>query len=178
MFQWDLKKKIIVGALVGCTLFSVGCYFEFVYQSPEKADRIFKAALDDFNKGDYQNSYYQFSKISMFSPLKPIAIYHRAECAKMLADHKSEIRQYELLFNNYSQHKLSIKSRYLAAQKLVETKPDVAKKYFNFIINNAPDSDYAIASRYFLSILLKNKYIYGVLQNIPVGTLSGVFCRK
>ena len=158
MFQWDLKKKIIVGALVGCVLLSVGCYFGFVYQSPEKTDRIFKAALEDFNRGDYQNSYYQFSKISMFSPLKPIAIYHRAECARMLADHKSELRQYERLYNNYSNHKLGIKAKYLAAQKLVESKPEVAKKYFNFILNNAPDTDYAIASKYYLGILLKNKY--------------------
>ena len=90
------------------------------YQSPAKTDEIYKAALEDFSKGDYQNAYYLFSKVSYFSNLKPIAIYHRGECAMMLGDSKSEIKQYQFLFNNYPHNKLSVRARYLAGQKLVE----------------------------------------------------------
>ena len=96
--------------------------------------------------------------IATFSNLKPIAIYHRAECARMLDDNKSELKQYQLLFNNYPNHKLSIRSRYLAGQKLVDTKPHLAKKYFEYIIHNAPETDYALASEYYLGVILKNKY--------------------
>ena len=88
-----------------------------------KTDEIYSAALEDFSKGNYQNAYYLFSKVTLFSNLKPVAIYHRAECARMLGDDKSEIKQYQLLFNNYPKHKLSIRSRYLAGQKIIETKP-------------------------------------------------------
>ena len=123
-----------------------------------KTNEIYKTALDDLKKGEYQNAYYLFSKISLTSNLKPIAIYHRAECAKMIGDNKSELRQYEILFNNYPKHKLSLKSRYLAAQKLIETKPEIAKRYFEYIIKNAQNTDYAIASEYFLGVLLKNKH--------------------
>lgn len=156
MANWDMKNKIIAGLL--CFIVVIACLFACSYQSESKTEKIYKAALDDFNSGKYQNSYYLFSKISFKSNLKPIAIYHRAECAKMLGDNKSELKQYEILFNNYPRHKLSIKARYLAAQKLIESKPAVAQRYFEYIIKNAPNTDYAIASEYFLGVLLKNKY--------------------
>ncbi len=158
MFEWDRKKKVIVRILAGAVAVSAAFCFGLVYQPPKKTEKIYTAALNDFNRGDYQNSYYLFSKISMFSNLKPVAIYHRAECAKMLGDDKSEIKQYEFLFNNYPKHKLSTRSKYLAAQKLVKNKPNVAKKYFEQIIAQAPDTDYAIASEYYLGVILKNKH--------------------
>ena len=157
MFEWDLKKRVIAGILA-CGIVSGGIYFSKIYQPSYKTDEIYSSALDDFVNGDYQNAYYLFSKITIFSPLKPVAVYHRAECARMLNDDKSEIRQYEILFNNYPKHQLSIRSRYLAAQKLIKDKPKVAKKYFEYIIHNAPDTDYAIASEYYLGLLLKNKH--------------------
>lgn len=158
MFEWDLKKKVIAGALGVGILFSTGFYFGVVYQPSAKTDKIYKSALEDFNKGEYQNAYYLFSKVTMFSNLKPVAIFHRAECAKMLGDDKSELKQYEFLFNNYPKHVLSTKARYLAGQKLIKDKPQIAKKYFEYIINTAPNTDYAIASEYYLGVILKNTY--------------------
>ena len=152
-----MKKRVIAGIVAGIVLVSAGT-FAAVYQPPHKTDEIYKAAMQDFKDGNYQNAYYLFSKISLFSNLKPIAIYHRGECAKMLGDDKSELRQYQILFNNYPKHKLSIRTRYLAGQKLVKDKPQLAKKYFEYIIHNAPESDYAIASEYYLGLILKNKY--------------------
>ncbi|MBO6256476.1 hypothetical protein J6N69_00365, partial [bacterium] len=152
-----MKKRVIAGSVA--VLFGLAAVgFAVLYQPESKTEDIYKSALADFNAGKYQNSYYLFSKISMSSNLKPVAIYHRAECAKMLGDDKSELKQYEFLFNNFPKHKLSLKSRYLAAQKLVESKPEIAKRYFEYIIKYAPDTDYAVASEYFLGILLKNKY--------------------
>lgn len=152
-----MKKRVIAvsAALIFCVF---GGTFAVLYQPTEKTDEIYSAALEDFSKGNYQNAYYLFSKVTFFSNLKPIAIYHRAECARMLDDNKSELKQYQLLFNNYPNHKLSIRSRYLAGQKLVDTKPYLAKKYFEYIIHNAPETDYALASEYYLGVILKNKY--------------------
>lgn len=153
-----MRKRVIVIAVAVGILFSASFYFGAIYQSPAKTDRIYKSALEDFNKGNYQNAYYLFSKVTLFSNLKPVALYHRAECAKMLGDDKSEIKHYEILFNNYPKNALSTKARYLAGQKLVKDKPQIAKKYFEYIIHNAPDTDYAIASEYYLGVILKNKY--------------------
>ena len=122
-----MKKRVIAGVLV--LFFAAGAgIFVAVYQSPSKTDEIYRAALEDFKDGNYQNAYYLFSKVTLFSNLKPIAIYHRGECAKMLGDDKSELKQYQLLFNNYPGHKLSLRTRYLAGQKLVKERPQLAKK--------------------------------------------------
>lgn len=181
MFNWNLKRKVIVGTVLSGIVIG-GLFYAFViYQSPEKTDEIYKSALEDFKKGDYQNSYYLFSRITMFSNLKPVAIYHRAECAKMLGDKKSEIKQYTILSNNYPKHKLALKAKYLTAQKLVEENPHLAKRYFEEIIEKAPDTDYAIASKYYLGVILKNKkgnktetenYFRYYLQTAPSGRLA------
>ena len=156
MINWDMKKRVI--AFLAVSVLCTGGIFVKLYQPSEKTDEIYSSALEDFSKGNYQNAYYLFSKVSLFSNLKPAAIYHRAECARMLEDDKSELKQYQLLFNNYPNHKLSTRSRYLAGQKLVESRPQLAKKYFENIIHNSPDTDYAIASEYYLGLILKNKY--------------------
>ena len=152
-----MKKRVIAGVLAVFVVLGTGTCL-LLYQLPAKTNDIYKHAMRDFKEGDYQNAYYLFSKISLFSNLKPIAIYHRAECAKMLGDDKSELKHYQLLFNNYPKHKLSLRTRYLAGQKLVKDRPQLAKKYFEYIIHNAPDSDYAIASEYYLGVIMKNKY--------------------
>ncbi len=152
-----MKKRVIAGAIAAILVIGV-VVFALVYQPPSKTDEIYKSAMQDFKDGNYQNAYYLFSKITFFSNLKPIAIYHSGECAKMLGDDKSELKQYQLLFNNYPKHKLSLRTRYLAGQKLVKSNPQLAKKYFEFIIHNAPDSDYAIASEYYIGVIMKNKY--------------------
>lgn len=157
MFDWDKKKRVVAGS-IAVSVIVLGSILGAVYQPQSKTDEIYSAALEDFSKGNYQNAYYLFSKVTLFSNLKPVAIYHRAECARMLGDDKSEIKQYQLLFNNYPKHKLSIRSRYLAGQKIIETKPKQAKKYFEYVIHNAPDTDYAIAAEYYLGVILENKY--------------------
>lgn len=155
MFEWDIKKRVIAGFAV-IVVISAGILF--FYQSPSKVDEIYTSALNDYNKGNFQNSYYLFSKINFFSELKPVAIYHQAECAKQLNDDKSELKQYEFLFNNYPHHILSARARYYAAQKLVKDRPKLAKKYFEQVIKSSPHSDYAIASEYYLGVILKDKY--------------------
>ena len=66
MFEWDLKKKVIAGALAFGVI-SAGVCISAIYQPPAKTDKIYASALADFEKGDYQNAYYLFSKISVFS---------------------------------------------------------------------------------------------------------------
>lgn len=157
MINLSFKQKITAGVIaVGIIL--AGTAFLCLYQPASKTDAIYSQALEDYKDGDYQNSYYLFSKVTLFSNLKPIAIYHQAECARMINDDKSAIKQYQLLFNNYSKHKLSTRSKYMAAQMLVDTNPQLAKKYFDQIIQNAPDTDYAIAAEYYSGVLLMNKY--------------------
>ncbi len=174
MFDWDDKKRVIAGTAVIALIFTVGFYFLRIYQPSSKTDQIYTQALADYEKGDYQNSYYLFSKVTIFSNLKPIAIYHQAECARMLDDDRSALKQYQLLFNNYPKHKLAPRARYMAAQLLVDKKPKLAKKYFEQIIENAPNTDYAIASEYYCGLLLKNKYTKDPKKIFPMSVKSDI----
>ncbi len=148
-----VKRYIIIGVC-----FILGCLFAYLYQPAGKTMTIYSQALQDYEKGDYQNSYYLFSKVSFLSNLKPYAIYRQSMCAKALEDKKSELKQYHVLINNYSKNNLSVRARYLAAQMLMDDNPSQAKNYFEQIIKNNPDTDYAIASEYFLGLMTYNKY--------------------
>ena len=103
-------KAVAVGFL-GIVALALLVYFGIFYNLTEKTDKVYSAAIVDFNKGNWQNSYYLFSKVSYFSPLKPMAIYHRGECAQRLDDKASAIKQYTFLFKNYPKNPLSIRAR-------------------------------------------------------------------
>lgn len=154
------KKSLLIAGGVGLLVVicvAVKLLFDFV-GDPTRADNIYQQALKDFNAKNYANAYYQFSKVSYLSDLKPYAIYHRAECAKALNDDKSEEKQYYLLFNIYPKNELSLKSKYLYAAAVSDENPKLAQKYFEEIIQKEPDSDYAIGAKYRLAALLNAKY--------------------
>ena len=152
-----LRQKIILGSII-CTLIIIASICAFFYQSEEKTDEIYAMAVEDLKQGDYSNAYYLFSKITFFSNLKPVAIYHQAQAAHELGDENSEIKQYTLLFNNYPNHALSLKAKYMTARQIISEKPQLAQKYFEEIVNKYPHTDYGIASEYYLGVILINKY--------------------
>lgn len=158
MFEMSSKHKAVIGAVIFGICFAGGFFFANIYQPVEKTMQIYSHAMQDYNRGDFQNSYYLYSRVGFLSKLKPYAIYHQAQCARELGDKKSEMKQYHFLFNNYPKNILSVRARYLAAQMLVEEEPASAKKYFEFIVKHYPDTDYAIASEYYLGLIILNKY--------------------
>lgn len=158
MFYASNKFKIIIGSIIVGVCFLVGFLFAYIYQPMEKTMQIYSHAMQDFANKDYQNSYYLFSRVSFLSKLKPYAIYHQALCAKELGDKKSEMKQYQLLFNNYPKNILSLRAKYSAAQMLIEDEPNQAKRYFEQIMKDNPESDFAIASEYYLGKILFDKH--------------------
>ncbi len=164
------KKLAVVGGLVG--IIAVGAVGGFLYQPSEKTDKIYSQALSDYNEGKYQNAYYLFSKVSFASQLKPTAIFHQGECARMLDDNQAAAKQYSFLFNNYPQSPLSVRSRYLAGEQLIDIDSVRAKKYFQSIIKKNPDTEYAIASEYYLGQIIVKKY------TADDGTLRNDFSRS
>ena len=160
MILMDIIKmiKAILAGICGIIVVAAIFYFCFLYGLSTKTDKVYSAAIEDFKKGNYQNSYYLFSKVSYFSPLKPAAIYHRGECAQMLEDSNSAIKQYTFLYRNYPKNSLSLRAKYLAAQELTKVNPQKAKRHFNNIMKTAPNTDYAIASEYYLGQLIVDKF--------------------
>lgn len=150
------KQKIILGAVIlGVGILVAGFGVAEIFSCKKSFD-TYKQALSDYKEGKLQNSYYLFSKISFLSDLKPIAIYRQAKCAEDLRDYDAAIKQYQLLFSNYPNHRLSLRSKYNAARLLLDSRPDLAKKYFDSIIETNPETDYGIASGYFLGKIILN----------------------
>ena len=152
------RNKLIIFFVAILICYFIGYGFANLYQPVAKTKLIYSHALQDYSKGEYQNSYYLFSRISFTSKLKPYAIYRQAMCAKELGDKKSEIKQYRLLFNNYPKNKLSLKAKYSLAQLILDEDPEQSRRYFEQIIKENPNTDYAIASEYYIGVILLNKY--------------------
>ncbi len=158
MIGMNKREKIIISSTLVVLCFAGGILYNKLYQTPLKSMKIYREALSDFKREDYSNSYYLFSKISMMSDLKPAALYRQAECAKAIGDKDSTLRKYQFLFGKYPKNPLSTRSKYLAAQMLVDDNPKQARKYFEQIIKDAPDSDYAIAAEYYSGLITMNEY--------------------
>ena len=153
-----MRDKMLIATSLVVLCFAGGIFFNKVYQTPQKSMQIYERALSDYNGGDYSNAYYLFSKVSPMSDLKPIALYRQGESARAIDDNVSAVKKYQLLFKGYKKNPLSIRAKYLSAQLLVDDNPKLAKKYFDQIMQEAPNSDYAIASEYYLGLLIINKY--------------------
>lgn len=150
------NSKIVLGLIVLAIGIAAAGFYITGTKSVLKAPEIYKQAYDDYLSGDFQNSYYLFSKVSFLSNLKPVAIYRQAKSAEELGDYDAAVKQYQLLFSNYPNHRLSLRSKYHAARLLVESRPELAEKYFQAILEDFPYTDYGIASEYFLGKLILN----------------------
>lgn len=124
-----------------------------LYQPPNKSEEIYSQALSDYQKKDYSNSYNKFSKIVFSSDLKPLAIYRQGISAERLEDYNAAIKQYNLFLLIYPKHTLSARVRYNLAQDLIKVNPKKAKKKFEKIISDYPNTDFAIASEYFSGLI-------------------------
>ncbi len=161
MFEF-LKKNInIIKFVIILLCLLSGIVALKIFQPYSKTIKIYKEALKDYENGDYQNSYYLFSKVGLISNLKPIALYRQALCAKALGDTRAELKIYKAFLRNYPVSKLTPEVKYEAAQLLIENNPNVAKKYFRDVLKTENvDDDYKIASQYYLARIAANNARY------------------
>lgn len=129
-----------------------------LYQPPQKTDDIYKEAFEAYQNKEYSKSYALFSKIVFTSNLKPLAIYRQGIDADLLEDRASAIKQYKFFLLLYPKHTLSNRVRYNLAVALMKVNPDEAKRTFESIITNSPNSDFAIASEYYSGLIDLRKY--------------------
>lgn len=167
----NMKKVIIIAGGVIALNWFAGV---LIYQSPVNTEKSYRSALSAMQQEKYSNAYYLFSRVSFFSNLKPIALYHQGECAAKIDDTDTAVKKYRALFKIYPKHKLSPKAKYLAAQSLVKTDPNTAKKYFDEIIEAYPHTDFAIAAEYYSGLILMNSYINSQDKIFPMSKKNDV----
>ena len=57
------KKRLILGIAAVGICFLAGVLFATLYQTDKRTMKIYSQAMQDYANGDYQNSYYLFSKM-------------------------------------------------------------------------------------------------------------------
>lgn len=153
-----IKKQKILAAVIVVLILILGIT-NFSRLIPESRNyQSYAEALNKYNNNDFSGAYRIFGKVSKFSKLKPAATYRQALCAKEIGDENDEIKKYKEIINNYPNSMLGLKAKYLNAQHYYESKNFAkAKKEFQKILYNNPQSDYAIATQYYLGSIEAEK---------------------
>ncbi len=151
----NIKNALLILISIGLFLIATKCFFYFFIPS-STAVTYYTQGVNFLNQKDYQNAYYNFSKIRPNSPYYPIALYRQGYCAEQLKDTKSSIEKYSIFIKNYKNTIFTEKATYELAKAYFSDKEYKKSEYlFNQIRLNYTQSDYAVAANYFLAEMIK-----------------------
>ncbi len=173
----ELKKLLIItgSLLLAFLIFIVGFMFIFQLNHKKDSSTYYKQGIEYYNKNDFQNAYYNFSKIYPNSPLFLNSLYKQAKSAEMLEDYKTALKKYSLMNKLIKNETISPFILWRMAIINFENKNERnAKKYFLTLKNEYKTSEYGIASNYYLSKITKNKkerkeYLLDYIKYSPKG---------
>ena len=153
-----MQKQKILSLLIVVLILIFGVLNISRLVPESKNYKTYTEALDKYNSGKFSDAYQIFGKVSKFSKLKSAAMYRQALCADKSDDKKTEIKKYKNVMRYYPNSLLGLKAKYINAQNLYESKNvKKAKQEFKEIINQHPNTDYAIASQYYLGSIEAEK---------------------
>ena len=116
----------------------------------------YKQGVDFYNKGDYQNAYYNFSKIKWISPLYPVALYKQAKSAQKVGDYLTASLKYNLFLEKSPNSVFADSARYNLARSYFYLKRyQEAKEQFLVLKTNrlnVPSSE-----DYYLGLIYKQE---------------------
>ncbi len=136
---------LVILISVFCGLFVKSKLFEsFDFKNYSKGLELYKSQ-------NYSESYHYFSKISLLSDIKAPALFRQARCAVEVGDYKAAKRNYSTLLMLFPNSPLYVVSEYNLAMLKYELNNKSARKHFVHIIKYYPDTDYALASEYYVA---------------------------
>ena len=139
--------------VVFLALFTLG-YFIYNHASSEsRGVENYSTALESYKASDYEEAYKKFGKVPSGSSLKKPALFRQARCATNLDNKELAIKKYNRIVRAGSKSSIAPISEYNMAVLMFDIKDKRAKKHFKKIIKKFPESDYAIASEYYLGLL-------------------------
>lgn len=122
------------------------------------SQKIYITALSNYNDSNFQDAKKYFKKVSIFSPLKPAAIYREAVCAKKLKNEKEELKKYNKIKTFFPNSRLASGATFSAAKINYQNKKySKALKGFKFNTKKYPETKYSIASNYFIALCESEK---------------------
>lgn len=159
------NKKLIIYSIIGLVL---GLLLLFVPKqvkltSQSESYRLYKIALELHKEGDFQNAYYNFSKVGKNSKLYNFALYRQALAAKELKDYKSAVKKFKK-YIEVEKDPMFVPVGYWELGEIYRSENFQGKntrrasKYFKKLQKKYPKSDFAAAANFRLGQIL-------VLQN-------------
>ena len=127
----------------------------------------YNQAMKEFERGDVIYAGRKFSEAELLFPQSvwaPRAVLMSAYGYFSQGYYSNAINDLERFIVKYKNHKNSDYAYYLLAlchyDQIIDEKKDLyeilqSKKYFNYVINNYPNSDYAIDSKYKLELIIE-----------------------
>ena len=144
------RKKYDLYIVTFLSVFTVG-YFIYNHTSSEsRGVENYSVALEDYKASDYEKAYQEFGKVPSGSTLKSSALFRQARCATNMGKNELAIKKYNRIVKNGSKSSIAPISEYNMSNLMFESNDKDAKKHFQKIIKKYPNSDYAIASEYYL----------------------------
>ena len=144
------RKKYDLYIVTFLAVFTVG-YFIYNHTSSEsRGIENYSVALEDYKASDYEKAYQEFGKVPSGSTLKSSALFRQARCATNMGKNELAIKKYNRIVKNGSKSSIAPISEYNMSNLMFESNDKDAKKHFQKIIKKYPNSDYAIASEYYL----------------------------
>ncbi len=148
------RKKYDLYVVIVLAIITIGY---FVYNHISAEDRGIKAytlALQEYKDADYETAYQEFGKVPSASSLKDSALFRQARCATNMDKKELAIKKYNRIIHSGSRSSIVPISEYNMATLMLDLKDKRAKKHFKNIIKKYPTSDYAIASEYYLGLII------------------------
>lgn len=157
--NWKKKFKFVFITLAFVVLIFIVLTNVFkMTQVTEKDLQTYSQGLDYLSKNDLQNAYFNFSSVSKNSAIYEIALLRQALCADSLNDIETAIKKYRIFLEKYPESVFSPKANYALGQNYFKIKDYTkSEKVFNNLRKDFKDSEYAIASNYYLGLIYKEK---------------------
>lgn len=157
--DWKKKAKFIFITSAFAVLILI--VLSNVVKMTQISDKDFKTyhqGLSYIEKKDFENAYFNFSNVSKTSALYEIALLRQAMCADELNDFDTAVKKFKMFIEKYPESIFVKKAYYSLAQNYFRQKDyNRAEKTFNDIRKLFKDSEYKIASSYYLGVIYTEK---------------------
>lgn len=159
MLDWKKKLKFVaIASAFAVLILIVLTNVVKMTQMSEKDFKTYRQGLAYLKAKDYENAYFNFSNVSKNSAIYEIALLRQGLCADDLNDFETATKKYRLFIEKYPESIFVQKAYYALAQNYFRAKDyNKAVKTFNTIRKNYKDSEYKIASSYYLGVMYKEK---------------------
>ena len=147
------RRKYDLYIVIFLLIVTVGYFIYNNLSAGSKGYECYSQALKAYKENNYEQAFIDFGKVPHNSNLKHAALFRQARCATTLGKKELAIKKYKKVIHSNLKTSIVPISHYNMAILKYELKENDAKSHFKKIIKKYPESDYAIASNYYLGLI-------------------------